>query len=57
MGRGAGKLEGGGGGGTKFTPLFGGGDQKGFTLDLGKRGGGGEQKNLKVDIISFVFFF
>ena len=51
MGRGgAGKWE---GGQAKFTPLFRGG-QKGFTLDLGKRGGG--QKSLKVDIISFGFF-
>ena len=53
MGRGggAGKWE---GGQAKFTPLFrGGGGQKGFTLDLGKRG---EQKSLKVDIISFGFF-
>ena len=40
---------------AKFTPLFRGG-QKGFTLDLGKRGGGGGQKSLKVDIISFGFF-
>ena len=31
---------GGGGGQAKFTPLFR-GVQKGFTLDLGKRGGGG----------------
>ena len=37
MGRGAGKWE--GGGQAKFTPLFRGG-QKGFALDLGKRGGG-----------------
>ena len=43
---------GGGGGQAKFTPLFR-GDQKGFTLDLGKRGG---QKSFKVDIISFGFF-
>ena len=44
-----------GGGQAKFTPLFRGG-QKGFTLDLGEEGGGG-QKSLKVDIISFGFFF
>ena len=50
-------MAGGGGGQAKFTPLFrGGGGQKGFTLDLGKRGGGGGQKSLKVDIISFGFF-
>ena len=46
---------GGGGGQPKFTPLFRWG-QKGFTLDLGKRGGGGGQKSLKVDIISFGLF-
>ena len=40
-GGGAGKWE--GGGQAKFTPLFR-EDQKGFTLDLGKRGGGGGQK-------------
>ena len=41
MGRGAGKLEGGGGGGERsLLPYLGGGDQKGFTLNLGKRGGG-----------------
>ena len=41
MGRGeAGKWE---GGQAKFTPLFRGG-QKGFALDLGKRGGGGTKK-------------
>ena len=44
------------GGQAKFTPLFRRG-QKGFILDLGKRGGGGEaQKRLKIDIISFFFF-
>ena len=38
-------MAGGGGGQAKFTPLFrGGGGQKGFTLDLGKRGGGGGKK-------------
>ena len=51
-GGGAGKWE---GGQAKFTPLFRGGGQKGFALNLGKRGGGG-QKSLKVDIISFGFF-
>ena len=42
-----------------YSPIKGGGgggSQKGFTLDLGKRGGGG-QKSLKVDIISFGIFF
>ena len=42
MGRGAGGARGAGkweGGQAKFTPLFSGG-QKGFTLDLRKRGGG-----------------
>ena len=36
-----------------FTPLFRGG-QKGFTLDLRKRGG---QKSLKVDIISLMTLY
>ena len=40
MGRGGGGLANGRGGQAKFTPLFR-GDQKGFILDLGKRGGGG----------------
>ena len=50
---GGGGLANGRGGQAKFTPLFRGG-QKGFALDLGKRGGG--QKSLKFDIISFKFF-
>ena len=50
---GEGGLANGRGGQAKFTPLFRGG-QKGFALDLGKRGGG--QKSLKVGIISLGFF-
>ena len=44
MERGASKWK--GGGQAKFTPLFRGG-QEGFSLDLGKRGGGGEDKRGK----------
>ena len=44
MGRGGG-LANGRGGQAKFTPLFRGG-QKGFALDLGKKGGGGGNKKV-----------
>ena len=54
MGRGVGSLANGRGGKRSLLPYLGGGRE--VLLSIWGRGGGGGQKSLRVDIISFGFF-